>query len=361
MRKVSLSSPSISIKDRYAVDRVLRSANLAQGKNVKTFEENFSELVDGRPCVALNAGTSALHAALLSLGIGPNDEVIVPSFTFAATANAVALTGATPIFADIDIETFNISAKEIIAKKTAKTRAVIVVHLYGLPADMNEISRICDEFSLLLIEDAAQAHLASIDGKPVGSFGHAAMFSFYATKNMTSGEGGMAVFKDEETARICRLYRNQGMEKKYENEIVGYNYRMTEMQAALGVSQLKNISKWTEIRKSNAEFLNEKIHESDNIVLPITPDGFNHVFHQYTVRIKTKRDLVQSHLSNDLIDSAVYYPKAVHKLPSYGLVCDLPKTEIATIEALSLPIHSALSRRELHRISDSINRFKFDL
>ena len=214
---IPIAKPIIGRDVRRAVNKVLRSGNLTQGPEVLAFEREFSLLVNERECVAVNSGTSALHIALLSLGIGVGDEVIVPSFTFAATANSVALTGAKPVFVDIDISTYNIDSNLIEKAITPLTKAIQVVHLYGLPADMIRIVEIAKRHNLLIIEDAAQAHSASINDQPVGTFGDAAAFSFYPTKNMTSGEGGMIVFKDKEPARIARLYRNQGMEKRYQN------------------------------------------------------------------------------------------------------------------------------------------------
>jgi perosamine synthetase len=353
MRDIPVAKPIIDRKDIKAVVRVMKSGGLAQGPQVASFEEKFSELVEGRNCVAVNSGTSALHLALLSLGLGPGDEVIVPSFTFAATANSVALTGAKPVFVDIDPVTYNIDPTLIEGAITKQTKAIQVVHLYGLPADMNTILAIAKKHNLLVVEDAAQAHLASINGKPVGSFGDAAAFSFYPTKNMTSGEGGMIVLKNPEHARVCKLLRNQGMEKRYQNEAVGFNLRMTDIHAAIGISQLKKVHKWTRIRQENANFLNEKI---SSVVTPFVPDGYTHVFHQYTVRVRKYRDEFSTKLNELGIGNSVYYPTQVHKLPSFDLKLELKHTEDATMQVLSLPVHPSLSKRDLNRIADAVNR-----
>jgi dTDP-4-amino-4,6-dideoxygalactose transaminase len=266
MKIIPVAKPEIGKAERKAVDRVMRSGLLAQGPEVSSFEKEFSKFVGDRECVAVNSGTSALHVALLSLGIGKGDEVIVPSFTFAATANSVALTGAAPVFVDIDPITFCIDPIEIVKAITPKTKAIQVVHLYGLAAEMPAIMKIAKKYKLLVIEDAAQAHLASIEGKPVGTFGDAAAFSFYPTKNMTSGEGGMIVFKDSSAARTARLFRNQGMEKRYENELVGFNLRMTDIHAAIGRVQLSKLEEKTLRRQENAAYLSENIIDPSKIL-----------------------------------------------------------------------------------------------
>lgn len=347
MKPIPLAKPIIGRQERKAVIRVLKSGNLAQGTEVKAFEEEFSKVVEGRDCVAVNSGTSALHLALLSLNIGPGHEVIVPSFTFAATANSVALTGAKPIFVDIEPLTFNIDPIEIEKAVTKNTRAIQVVHLYGLPANMPDIIKIAKKYNLLIIEDAAQAHGANIQGKPVGTFGDAAAFSFYPTKNMTTGEGGMIVFADEIATKKARLLRNQGMEKRYTNEIVGFNLRMTEFQAAIGRIQLKKLSTWNKTRQENAYFYSNNLQ---NVLTPHITPGYEHVFHQYTIRIKKERDQVQDFLRAQKISCEVYYPTQVHKLPSFECDMELPQTLAATKEVLSLPIRPDLSSRELNFI-----------
>ena len=350
---IPVAKPEIGKAERRAVDRVMRSGLLAQGPEVANFEKEFSKFVEDRECVAVNSGTSALHVALLTLGIGKGDEVIVPSFTFAATANSVALTGATPVFVDIDPQTFCIDPVAIINAITTKTKAIQVVHLYGLPADMTAIMKIAKEYKLLIIEDAAQAHLASIEGKPVGTFGDAAAFSFYPTKNMTSGEGGMIVFKEPSAARIARLYRNQGMEKRYENEIVGFNLRMTDIHAAIGRVQLTKLAEKTLRRQQNAAFLSENISRS--VDAPVIPSGFSHVFHQYTIKVQGDRDVFASKLTELGVGSGVYYPIPVHELPAFGKKKSLPNTSQVCKQVLSLPVHPALSNKDLKRIVTAVN------
>ena len=353
MKEIPIAKPRINWREQLAVMRVLRSGSLAQGPEVKLFEEEFSKIVGDRECVAVNSGTSALHVSLLALGIGSGDEVILPSFTFAATANVVALAGATPVFVDIDPKTFCINADLIQSAISKKTKAIIVVHLYGLAADMTKILEIAKINSLLVVEDAAQAHLASIDNKNVGTFGDAAAFSFYPTKNMTSGEGGMVVLKNSKDARVCRLLRNQGMESKYQNEVIGFNLRMTDIHAAIGRCQLRKLSEATEKRIKNAQYLSQKLNSE---FIPYVPTGFKHVFHQYTVRVKDNRNDFSVALQNMGIGNGVYYPTQVHKLPSFDLDLILSETELATREVLSLPVHPSLTKRQLIRISDSFNK-----
>jgi len=354
MRKkpIPIAKPIIGRDVRKAVNKVLRSGNLTQGPEVAAFEREFSQFANERECVAVNSGTSALHLALLSLGIGAGDEVIIPSFTFAATANSVALTGAKPVFVDIDIKTYNIDPNLIENAITPSTKAIQVVHLYGLPADMTKIVEIANQNNLLIIEDAAQAHNASVNGQPVGTFGDAAAFSFYPTKNMTSGEGGMIVFKSKDAARVARLYRNQGMEKRYQNEIVGFNLRMTDIHASIGRTQLKHLLKWSKKRQDNAMALSNQL---ENVVTPFTPTGFTHVFHQYTIRVPKNRDTFADSLSNAGIGNSVYYPTQVHKLPSFNFPISLPQTQLATETVLSLPVHPSLSKKELRRVASTAN------
>lgn len=353
MKIIPLAKPQIGRSERKAVVRVLKSGNLAQGPVVAKFEDDFSKFVENRECVAVNSGTSALHLALLALGVGPGDEVIVPSFTFAATANSVSLTGATPVFVDVDARTFNIDPTAIEAAINGRTKAIQIVHLYGLPANMPAILEIAGRYKLKIVEDAAQAHLASIESKPVGSFGDAAAFSFYPTKNMTSGEGGMIVLKDLETARHCRLLRNQGMEIRYQNEIVGFNLRMTEIHAAIGIEQLKKLPRWTKIRQSNAEFLSEFLDDS---ISPLVPNGYSHSFHQYTLILGEARNLISKQLLEVGIGNAPYYPTQVHKLPAFNSRVELPVTARLINEVLSIPIHPSLSRKELLYIGKTLKK-----
>jgi dTDP-4-amino-4,6-dideoxygalactose transaminase len=350
---IPAAKPIIGDDEREAVDRVLRSGMIAGGPEVAAFESEFSELVDGRHCIAVNSGTSALHMAFLAAGIKSGDEVIVPSFTFAATANSVVLAGGTPVFADIEQDYFNMDPKAAEAAITPRTRAIMPVHLYGHPAAMREYKDIAARHNLLLFEDAAQAHAAALDDIPVGAWGVAASFSFYPTKNMTSGEGGMVTTPCDHVARKTKLLRNQGMEKRYENEIAGFNTRMTDIHAAIGRVQLKKLAGWTKQRQDNAKFLDDNLK---GVVVPPVAPGATHVYHQYTIRVVDQdRDKFAEELGKRGVGSGVYYPIPNHRLPSYGLTMDLPVTEQVATQCLSIPVHPSLSQGDLEKVVEVIN------
>jgi perosamine synthetase len=351
---IPAARPLIGDEERAAVDRVLRSGMLTSGPEVAAFESEFSaQLLDGRACLAVSSGTSGLHLGLLAAGVGPGDEVIVPSFTFAATANTVALTGATPVFVDIEPEHFCLDADAVEAAVTPRTKAVMPVHLYGHPADMTRLQAVAERHGLAVYEDAAQAHGASWLGRPVGTFGEFAMFSLYPTKNMTSGEGGMVSCATDEVARMVRLLRNQGMERRYENEVVGFNARMTDIHAAIGRVQLGKLAGWTAQRQQNAKFLDANLR---GVVTPPVADGAVHVYHQYTIRVPEDRDGFAEALAQEHgVGTGVYYPVPNHRLPSFGLTLDLPETERAAAEALSLPVHPSLSEDDLATIAAAVD------
>ncbi|MFK4729872.1 DegT/DnrJ/EryC1/StrS family aminotransferase [Agromyces mediolanus] len=351
------AKPIIGDEERAAVDRVLQSGMVAQGPEVAAFEREFAEaLVDGRESVAVNSGTSGLHLGLLAAGIGPGDEVIVPSFTFAATANSVALTGATPVFADIEPAQFTLDPAAVEAAVTERTAAIMPVHLYGHPAHMTELQAVADRHGLAIFEDAAQAHGASLGGRKVGTFGRFAMFSLYPTKNMTSGEGGMVTCETPELVRNVKLLRNQGMEAQYQNEVVGFNARMTDIHAAIGRVQLTKVGAWTETRRANAALLDRELR---GVVVPPVADGAVHVYHQYTVRVPDDRDGFVAALKNEYqVGSGVYYPVPNHRLASltkYAPGLHLEETERAAAEVVSLPVHPSLTTRDLERIVEAVN------
>lgn len=348
------AKPIIGDEEREAVDRVLRSGMIAQGPEVAAFETEFAEHFKlGRACVAVNSGTSGLHLGLLSCGIGAGDEVIVPSFTFAATANSVALTGATPVFADIAADDFTLDPAAVEAAITERTKAIMPVHLYGHPAKMEQLKAIADKHGLLLFEDAAQAHGASLNGTPVGAFGAFAMFSLYPTKNMTSGEGGMVSCADETIERNVRLYRNQGMLQQYHNEVVGLNNRMTDIHAAIGRVQLTKVDGWTAKRQDNAAFLTANL---EGVTPPPVADGAVHVYHQYTIRVPEDRDGLAKALKEEhQVGSGMFYPVPNHRLKPFQVPVELPETERAAQQCLSLPVHPSLSQEDLERIVAAVN------
>jgi dTDP-4-amino-4,6-dideoxygalactose transaminase len=287
-------------------------------------------------------------------GIGAGDEVIVPSFTFAATANSVRLAGAEPVFADIDPETFCLDPAAVAALVGPRTAAVMPVHLYGQPADMTAIGEVARRSGLLVVEDAAQAHAAADAGRPVGALGDAAAFSFYPTKNMTTGEGGMVVTADHAAARQVRLLRNQGMERQYENEVVGYNLRMTDIAAAIGLVQLGRLAGFTERRRANAGVLDEALAGHPTVTAPPVREAAVHVYHQYTVR-SAERDQLQLLLDSRGVESRVYYPTPVHRLAPFAAAkADLPETDRAAAEVLSLPVGPHLTDDEVAAVAASL-------
>lgn len=351
---IPAAKPLIGDAEREAVDRVMRSGVIAQGPEVAAFEQEFgAALAAGRTCVAVNSGTAGQHLGLLATGVGPGDEVIVPSFTFAATANSVALTGATPVFVDIEPAHFCLDPVAVEAAVTDRTVGIMPVHLYGHPADMTRLGEVAARHGLKVFEDAAQAHGATWQGSQVGTFGNFAMFSLYPTKNMTSGEGGMVSCADDEIARSVRLLRNQGMERRYENEVVGFNARMTDLHAAIGRVQLTRLAGWNQRRQANARFLTENL---EGVRTPAVAEGATHVFHQYTIRVLDDRDAFATALAEEHgVGTGVYYPIPNHRLPSFGLDIDLPETERAATEVLSLPVHPALSQEDLERVAAGVN------
>lgn len=356
---IPAARPVIGEAEIEAAVRVLRSGRVVQGPEVAAFEEEFGGLVSGRHCVAVNSGTSALQLTLLALGIGPGDEVVVPSFSFAASANAIRLVGADPVFADIDPDSYCLDPAAVEAAVTPRTAAVMPVHLYGHPAAMDELARISERHGIALVEDACQAHGAALRDRPVGALGTAGCFSFYPTKNMHALEGGMITTADPELARTLRLLRNQGMEQRYANEIVGANMRMTDVAAAIGREQLKQLDGWTEQRRANAKQFDARLTA---VTPPPVAQGARHVYHQYTVRVDADRDAAQKALIDQGVGCAVYYPTPIHRLKPYlepdrarGRRWDLPETDRAAAEVLSLPVHPGLTDRDLDRITAAVN------
>lgn len=354
---IRVAKPIIGLRERLAVDRVLRGRSLAQGPEVEGFEREFAtQLAQGLPTVALNSGTSGLHLALLAMNLRAGDEIIVPSFTFAATANAVLLAGGTPVFCDIDSNSFTLDPSKLAALIGPRTRAVMPVHLFGHPAAMNEICTLADANGIEVYEDAAQAHGASLDGNPVGTFGRFAVFSLYPTKNMTSGEGGMVVTRDVNLASRLQLLRNQGMKVRYQNETVGFNNRMSDIHAAIGRVQLKRLKGFIRARRQNADFL---VRNLRNVGLPREAEGAFHVYNQFTIRVPGDRERFARALSEEhKIQSAVYYPRGCHELKplkKYRSDSDLMETEKATAEVLAIPAHPGLSQRQLEKVAIAVN------
>lgn len=360
---ISIAQPQINNEEINEVTAVLKSADLAAGKWVEEFESSFAKYCHTKYAVAVANGTCALYLALLALGIKQGDEVITTPFTFIASSNAILYTGAKPVLVDIDPKTFNIDPDKIEQNLTSKTRAILPVHLYGLPADMDKITGTAKKYKLFMLEDAAQAHGAKIDSQMVGSFGDLAAFSFYPTKNMTTGEGGMITTDNEVLNKKLRMLRNHGMEVRYHHDILGFNFRMTNMAAAIGIHQLKKLNIFNKKRAENARFLTEKLSKIKEIETPFIPSGFTHVFHQYTILVKRgkeKREKLIEYLSKNRVGSMIYYPIPVHKqkfmLPMYPNL-RLKNAETAADRVLSLPIHPAVKKEDLVKIANLMKRF----
>jgi perosamine synthetase len=357
---IPIARPLIDDQEEAAVLAALHSGRLVQGPRVRELEERFAEFCGVREAVAVSSGTAALMTALSVHGIGPGDEVITTPFTFAATANAILFTGARPVFVDVREDDFNIDPSLIEAKITAKTRAVLPVHLFGQCCDMKEIVTIAEKQGLLVIEDAAQAHGATFDGNMAGSFG-TGCFSFYATKNMTTGEGGMITTNDKAIAGKARLFRAHGESTRYLSESLGYNFRMTEMEAALGSVQLKRLAERNQQRRVNAAYFDEHLR---GVIKPAEMPGRLHVYHQYTVRApspdgsSTRRDALMARLTEAEIETKVFYPVPLYRQPLYldlGYNETLPVAERLTREVLSLPVHPGLTHKDLETIVRVVN------
>lgn len=350
---VPLVRPMIGPKERAAVNRVLLSEQLAQGKEVEAFEAEFAAMCGTRHAVAVNSGTAALFVALAAHGIGSGDEVIVPPFSFVATANAVLMTGARPVFADVREDDFNIDPELIAEHITPRTRAIIPVHLYGQPADMALIMQIAQRHNLAVIEDACQAHAAEWQGQRAGSFG-TGTFSFYPTKNMTTSEGGMLTTNDAEIADKARLLRAHGASRTYHHVALGYNYRMTDIAAAMGRVQLARLPLFTRKRRASARFYDRHLR---GVTTPREMPGAIHVYHQYTIRVAEGRDELRAALTAKGIGSAIYYPLAIHQQPLYrglGYEDSCPMAERLCNEVLSLPVWPGLKAEQRRRVVDAV-------
>lgn len=352
---IPISHPLIEDEEKAAVLAVLGSGQLAHGPRVREFEERFAEFVGAAHAVAVTSGTSSLHLALLARGIAPGDEVITPSFSFVASANCALFVGARPVFADIEPDAFTLDPADIEARITPRTRAILPVHLFGQMCDLDAITAIARAHDLVLIQDACQAHGATFHGRPVGAFG-TACFSFYATKNMTTGEGGMIVTNDAGVAERARMLRDHGSRQRYVHEMLGYNLRMTEFQAAIGLAQLPKLERWNATRHANAAFLTRQLQTVPGVVAPPIRPGAQHVFHQYTIRVQ-HRDQVLPVVVEQGVGAGVYYPAPIHRQPSYqrlGYDEHLAESERASREVMSLPVHPSLSQDDLDRVVEAV-------
>jgi len=357
---IQISTPLLGEEEKQAVLETINSGQLAQGKRVKAFEEAFAAICGVKHAIATSSGTTALQTAVLAHGIGPGDEVITTPFTFIASANSVVVSGARPVFVDIDARTYNMDPCQLEAAITPRTKAILPVHLFGNPCDMVAIMETAAKHGLIVIEDACQAHGAAVGEQKVGSFG-TGCFSFYPTKNITTAEGGIITTNDDKVADLARLIRSHGQRERYYHEIVGYNFRMTEIQAAIGLVQVGKLERFNAARRANAAYLTERL---EGVGTPVELPGCHHVYHQYTIRVKTEgshgnaRDELANHLRERGIGTMVYYPVPVHKQVAYeklGYRDQLPASEAASREVLSLPVHPALSRVDLDTIAEGVN------
>jgi perosamine synthetase len=355
---INIAKPLIGDEEKQAVLEVLNSGILAQGPRVKAFEEAFAEMCGVKYAIATTSGTTALHTALLAHGIGPGDEVITSPFTFIASANSILYVGAKPVFVDIDPFTYNIDPGLIEAALTSKTKAILPVHLFGLCCDMDPIVDIASRHGLIVLEDACQSHGANYKGRKAGSFG-TGTFSLYPTKNITSAEGGMITTNDELLAENCRVIRQHGMRRRYYHDELGFNFRMTDIHAAIGLAQLRKLEQFNRKRQENAAFLSANLR---GVITPTVPEGSIHVYHQYTIRVQHgERDGLLNYLTENSIGTGIYYPVPIHKQTYYlkelGYNQTLPEAEKASLDVLSLPIHPGLSSTDLETIVAIVNAY----
>ena len=353
---IPISKPYIGDEEKKAVLNVLESGMLAQGRCVADFEERFAELCGVRHAIATSSGTTALHLALLANGVGPGDEVITTPFTFIASANSILFTGAKPIFVDIDEISFNLDPKLVEQVVTSNTKAIMPVHLYGQICDMDALLAIAEDYNLAIIEDACQAVGSTYNGRKAGSFGTGA-FSLYATKNIMSAEGGMITTNDDGIAEQCRLLRNHGMRRRYYYDMLAFNYRMTDVHAAIGLAQIDRLPQFTSRRRANAEYYNANIN---SVITPKSLDGQGHVWHQYTIRVNggRDRDLAVKHLNESGVGTGIFYPVPAHQHDYMrDIVGDvrLPVAERLSQEVISIPVHPQLSQEDLEKIVAEVN------
>jgi perosamine synthetase len=360
---IPITSVRFGVEEEQLVLESIRSGQVAQGPRVKQFEDEFAAAFGVDHAVAVSNGTIALVAALQILDLQPGDEVITTPFTFVATANAILEAGAVVVFADIEADGFTIDPESVRSRITPRTRAIMPVHLYGQTADMNSLVDIAEQHGLRIIEDAAQAHGASQDSRPIGSF-DLATYSFYATKNISTGEGGMVVTNREADADRLRVLRNQGMRARYAYELAGHNYRMTDLQAALGIPQISRYNALVEARSANAARLTEGLQGVPGIITPSVLSGRRHVWHQYTIRIADSLGLTREEFGAELtergIGNGIYYPKSLTEYDFYQadarvIMSDTPRATEAARQVLSLPVHNALTTSDISAIVSAVS------
>jgi dTDP-4-amino-4,6-dideoxygalactose transaminase len=347
------------IENRFAA--IIDNTAFISGRNVTEFEERFARMHESSYAVALGSGTAANHLAALCCGIGPGDEVIVPVNTFIATAEGISHTGATPVFVDVDEKTYNMNPRLIEDAITSNTKAINPVHLYGQSADMNAIDSIASKHGLSILEDAAQAHIASYKNKKVGNLGIATAWSFYPGKNLgTWGEGGAITTNDETIYAAAKKYRDHGSEKKYYHDLIGYNYRMSEFQAAVLNVKLEFIEQWTEQRRNNASLYNSLLKDVSEVITPYESNDCYHVFHLYVIRVPRREEL-QAFLKERGIASGIHYPFPLHLTGAYEHLGytkgDFPIAEKIAGEIVSLPMYPEMSKDQVEAVCRAIHDF----
>ncbi|MEM3961330.1 MAG: DegT/DnrJ/EryC1/StrS family aminotransferase [Sulfolobales archaeon] len=359
MRRIKIAEPMIGEEELRSIEEVIRSKHLVHGRIVEEFERRFAEKHACSEGIAVANGTVALETALRSIGVGFGDEVIVPAFTFIATANAAMMLGARPVLCDIDPDILTLDPRCVENNVRRNTRVIIPVHLFGHPADMEPILKIARDSNVYVLEDAAQAHGALYRGRPVGCLGDIGIFSLYATKNITSGEGGIITTNDSRRARFMRLFRDQGQSGKYNHEILGTNYRITSIQGAIALKQLEKLDLFNNIRRRNARMLTERLKKIDWIKTPVEREWAYHVYHQYVIVLKEdppiSRDALREYLLRNGIETAIHYPAPINEQPlyrklGYSSECCPVSREISR-RILSLPIHPALTEDDIDYIA----------
>ena len=360
---INIAKPLMGAEEKTAVCDVIDSGALAMGQVVKEFEQKFSQYIGCKYGIATSNGTTALEVAIKSLGLNKGDKILTTSFSFIASTNSIIHSGAVPVFADIDENTFNISpeAIETALQKTSNIKALLIVHIFGQTCDMDTIMSVVKKHGLLLIEDCAQSHGAKWGGKNAGSFGDVACFSFYPTKNMTTSEGGMILTDSEKLSQGCRLLINHGMEIRYYHDIVGHNYRMTNIAAAIGLCQLEKLPSFNIKRKANALYYDRNI-KNPLITTPVNREKSDHVYHQYTIKVPAvHRDAFIKHLEASGIGCGIFYPLSIPEQRCYSEM-DFEKeyrvTDKVKQQVLSLPVHPGLSEEDIALVVETINAFE---
>lgn len=362
MTNLSIASPLIEEEEIKAVNDVLASGMLAQGPRVAKLEEDWAKYCGTKYALAVNSGTAAIHSALFAAGVSEGDEVITTPFSFIATINPILMLGAKPVLVDIESDSFNIDSTKIESAITAKTKAIVPVHLYGQPADMEDINKVAKKHKLAVIEDACQTIGASYGNKKAGNLGDLGCFSLYATKNIMCGEGGIVTTNSKEQADAIRRFRQHGMNSQYRYEHLGFNYRMTDLQAAIAIEQLKKVDGLNSKRQLNAERLNKQLKGIEGLITPNTHNGRTHVYHQYTIRItdesKVARDKLVDSLRDQGVGAGVYYPKPLHyfdHISKYGYKKgDFPVAEQSAEQVVSLPIHPKVTKKDVDYMAKTI-------